>query len=66
MDKTGKVDRVYRKVKQIERSEELVKNVPLPLGVYDVILADPPWKYDFAETENRAVEINILQCYWKK
>ena len=29
---------------------------PLPEGVYDVVYADPPWKYDFSETESRAIE----------
>jgi N6-adenosine-specific RNA methylase IME4 len=28
----------------------------LPDGQWDVILADPPWQYDFAPTESRAVE----------
>ena len=28
----------------------------LPAGVFNVILADPPWRYDFAETDNRAIE----------
>jgi N6-adenosine-specific RNA methylase IME4 len=28
----------------------------LPAGVFNVILADPPWQYDFAETDNRAIE----------
>lgn len=28
----------------------------LPSGTYNVILADPPWQYDFAETDNRKVE----------
>jgi len=28
----------------------------LPAGVFDLILADPPWQYDFAETDNRAIE----------
>lgn len=29
---------------------------PLPKGTFNVILADPPWKYDFAETDNRKIE----------
>ena len=28
----------------------------LPTGKYDLILADPPWQYDFAETNNRKIE----------
>lgn len=34
------------------------KTLPLPSGVFDLILADPPWKYDFAKTSNRKVENN--------
>lgn len=29
---------------------------PLPLNKYDVILADPPWKYEFSETQTREIE----------
>lgn len=28
----------------------------LPAGTFDVLLADPPWRYDFAETDSRAIE----------
>lgn len=28
----------------------------LPQGEYDVILADPPWRYEFSETNMRAIE----------
>jgi len=28
----------------------------LPPGVFDVIYADPPWRYDFSETETRKIE----------
>ncbi len=28
----------------------------LPAGTWDVLLADPPWQYDFAETDSRAIE----------
>lgn len=27
-----------------------------PAGLFDLILADPPWRYDFAETDSRQVE----------
>jgi N6-adenosine-specific RNA methylase IME4 len=29
---------------------------PLPEGKYDLVYADPPWRYDFAKTYTRAVE----------
>ncbi|MGH2513999.1 MAG: MT-A70 family methyltransferase [Candidatus Limnocylindrales bacterium] len=28
----------------------------LPAGTFNVLLADPPWQYDFAETDNRKIE----------
>lgn len=30
--------------------------IPLPQGQYDIIYADPPWKYDFSETESRSID----------
>lgn len=41
-----------------ERHAELARRpiAPLPDGVFDVICADPPWRYDFAETGNRKIE----------
>ena len=42
----------YRKIKHKPEKEP----PELPQGRYDVILADPPWRYDFAETRNRAIE----------
>ena len=29
---------------------------PLPKGVFNVIVADPPWRYDFAESNTREIE----------
>ncbi len=42
----------YKKV----TSKEPPLSVAPPKGEYDIILADPPWKYEFAETTMRAVE----------
>jgi N6-adenosine-specific RNA methylase IME4 len=36
------------KIAQRQEQYEPVKPPPLPEGEYSVILADPPWKYDFA------------------
>jgi N6-adenosine-specific RNA methylase IME4 len=58
----GKTDRVSRKSMELDveiKREEIMrelKPIPIPIGEYDVIYADPPWRYDFAETENRAIE----------
>lgn len=46
---------------EIKRAEEkaaipIVKTPPLPYNKFDVIYVDPPWKYDFAETNNREIE----------
>lgn len=30
--------------------------MPLPVGLFDVIYADPPWRYEFSETVSRQVE----------
>ena len=39
-----------------ERAGLVPESPPLPRGIYDVLLADPPWQYDFAETDNRQIE----------
>jgi N6-adenosine-specific RNA methylase IME4 len=31
-------------------------DVVLPAGKYAILLADPPWQYDFVEADNRAIE----------
>lgn len=46
---------------EIKRAEEkaaipIVETPPLPYNKFDVIYVDPPWKYDFAETNNREIE----------
>jgi N6-adenosine-specific RNA methylase IME4 len=38
------------KVKQAENKKEI------PTGPFQLILADPPWQYDFSETQSREVE----------
>lgn len=56
-------DKVYRSIKKEEKKEEIKRKVKekakLPQNVFipaELILADPPWKYDFAETSNRQIE----------
>lgn len=40
-----------------KRARVLVAPVAaLPAGKYAVLLADPPWRYDFVEADNRAIE----------
>lgn len=42
----------------------------LPAGKYSILLADPPWQYDFVEADNRAIEnqyptltADAIACY---
>ena len=38
------------------RAKQPPAQVSLPPGEYNVLLADPPWKYDFSETTTREIE----------
>jgi len=42
-----------REEKRIELETQPVKEIK---GPYDLIIADPPWRYDVCKTENRAIE----------
>lgn len=55
MDKKGNIKEVIRKLLIKERKKNF-KSQELPKELFDIIYADPPWKYDFAETENRTIE----------
>jgi N6-adenosine-specific RNA methylase IME4 len=59
MDRTGKVDWVYSKVRRADRLERLVEisKAPLPRDrKYPIILADPPWQFGMYEQGIRAPE----------
>lgn len=46
MDRTGRVNGVYRKLKVAETAERIRKEIPpLPEGPFRVIVVDPPWRY---------------------
>jgi len=51
-------DRAIKEVKQVIKREEIRISEPVKItnGLYNVILCDPPWRYDFAETKNREIE----------
>ncbi len=49
---TGDVKKILQKITH----EDKPKEKPLPNGKYNVILADPPWRYEFSETMNREIE----------
>jgi len=41
---------------RLEKRQEIKTAPPKPVnGKYDVLLADPPWEYDFTESESRAI-----------
>lgn len=48
---------LYKKEqKRLEDWKNAIK--PMPSGSFDIIYADPPWRYDFSRTDNRAIENN--------
>ena len=50
MDRTGRVNGVYRRLKNAQQAER-IRAEPPPLpgnGPYRVIVADPPWPYELA------------------
>jgi len=59
--KAGKttVERVYNRAKKKKEIEEKLTE-PEPLETkenkYDIIYADPPWRYEFSQTKNREIE----------
>jgi N6-adenosine-specific RNA methylase IME4/ParB-like chromosome segregation protein Spo0J len=47
MNRTGKVNGVFRQLKTAQQAEAIAKEPPpLPEGPFRVIAIDPPWKYD--------------------
>jgi len=47
MDRTGKIDGAYKKLKHIKTQKEKANKASvLPQGTYNVIYADPPWQYN--------------------
>lgn len=64
MDRTGNVDRAFKKAKRHRQKREHAKKVEAvvntpkskPTGPFDLILADPPWRYEHCEADNREIE----------
>jgi N6-adenosine-specific RNA methylase IME4/ParB-like chromosome segregation protein Spo0J len=47
MDRSGKVAGAYRRLEVLRQAKELEAKPPaLPTGPFQVIVADPPWRYD--------------------
>ncbi|MGC8569634.1 MAG: ParB N-terminal domain-containing protein [Nitrososphaeria archaeon] len=43
-------------IREINNREKLERTPPMPEGKYQVIYADPPWKFEFSSSEPRTVE----------
>lgn len=39
-----------------QRSQKLLGDNPLPTGQYHVLYADPPWRYEFSQSDSRKIE----------
>lgn len=54
------INEVFKEIQQVERREKIEtirKTVAeVPKGKFNVILADPPWRYDFSETDSRQID----------
>ena len=52
------INKAYMGIRCEERKESRRSAgvVPLPVGEFDLIYADPPWQYDFSETVEREIE----------
>lgn len=57
------INEVYKEIRKQEkiqnrenRNDNFGKSAEIPEGVYTVIYADPPWRYDFSETVSREIE----------
>jgi N6-adenosine-specific RNA methylase IME4 len=46
MDRTGRVDGMYRILKRTQQADAMAKEAPLPEGPFRVIVADPPWHFE--------------------
>lgn len=54
---TISINKAYNDIKREEkRSEIKIEPTKIITGKYDVIYCDPPWRYEFSETESRAIE----------
>jgi N6-adenosine-specific RNA methylase IME4 len=58
MDRTGRVDKAYRRLRQQQVQAERQSVPPLHSedGPFSVLYADPPWRYQHTESESRAIE----------
>lgn len=52
----AEVKTAIRRDERVERIAALAAPGPLPDRRFPVLLADPPWRYEYTETESRAIE----------
>lgn len=52
----SKNDFTKEQANKIADEWEKRNNRPLPNGKFDIIYADPPWRYDFSKSKSRAIE----------
>ena len=60
------VNKVFNTAKQIEKREDKkteLKSRPLPEDKFELIYADPPWEYEFSETEKRSLDNQYPQMH---
>lgn len=53
---SGAVKGIIQAIQKVNREQIKTQEIPLPKDKYNVLLIDPPWRYEFAETESRAIE----------
>jgi len=58
------IGQVYKKAKHQERMAEVRGPVILPFGIYNVIYADPPWKYDSGEQHTTEGQDTVLGTHY--
>lgn len=48
--------KLVREARQAKREATTLPPPPLPVGVFDVLYADPPWRYEHSVDKNRSIE----------
>jgi len=50
------IKREEKQKKYVQRVEKIKETKEIPTELPNLLLCDPPWRYDFAETKNRQIE----------
>jgi len=54
--KTSKKNAISKNKNKEKQENKKYEIKELPTDIFEIIYCDPPWKYDFAETDNRKIE----------